>query len=498
MFRPGKSVSNRMNGAFGVLCLLSLSAVAAAAQTPVNTIGSDSDAGDTVVVQSMSVLDVLNGSGHLLLIAFFVTLLSTPIIRKFALRRGIVDHPTEARKIHREPIPYLGGVAVLLGCLVGIGVSWVFSPADLGFGGIPAAVVIGMLAIAITGLCDDIFGWDPRAKVAGQLVAAAGLVIVDVGTRMAEGFLSPICGPADTSLFTFMGEAFVLGDIYYYVGVGLIAIFILGACNAANFIDGLDGLLSGVTSIVVLGILIISLVLLPTYGERVPDAEIDQTSALVETPPDVGGQSDSLAPSTVFSPDRRQWTISEDQYIRAREEHRPVSRIMLCLIVLGATLGFLPWNFNPAAIFLGDCGSLTLGYLCAVLIIMLGDRGQTHFVVAGLIVFALPIMDTILAIVRRRLSGVSMTTADDLHIHHQAKRLTGSVRKAVFLLYGVTVCFAIVGIAMAVLHPLGFRARLIYGVALVLFGFISVIAFKAARMAEAKRRAAPAVPSAAS
>ncbi len=68
------------------------------------------------------------------------------------------------------------------------------------------------------------------------------------------------------------------------------------------------------------------------------------------------------------------------------------ARIVLCLALLGAVLGFLPHNFKPASIFLGDCGSLLLGYMCVVIILMLGDRGRTYFVFAGLIVFAVPVM----------------------------------------------------------------------------------------------------------
>jgi small basic protein len=97
----------------------------------------------------------------------------------------------------------------------------------------------------------------------------------------------------------------------------------------------------------------------------------------------------------------------------------------LRLALLGGVLGFLPWNFNPAVIFLGDCGSLLIGYLLVVIILLLGEQGQTHLVFAGLIIFSLPIMDTSLAILRRKLAGVSMSQADANHIHHLAKRALG-------------------------------------------------------------------------
>jgi UDP-GlcNAc:undecaprenyl-phosphate GlcNAc-1-phosphate transferase len=158
-----------------------------------------------------------------------------------------------------------------------------------------------------------------------------------------------------------------------------------------------------------------------------------------------------------------------------------VARIVLAMALLGAVLGFLPWNFNPAVIFLGDCGSLMLGYLCAVLILMLGDEGRTDLVLAGLIIFSLPIMDMVLAIVRRRLAGVSMTTADSEHLHHQVKRATGTVRRAVLALYGVAGLFALTGATLVALVMAEVQARAIYAVAIVLFAFIGVLALKAAR-----------------
>jgi UDP-GlcNAc:undecaprenyl-phosphate GlcNAc-1-phosphate transferase len=157
------------------------------------------------------------------------------------------------------------------------------------------------------------------------------------------------------------------------------------------------------------------------------------------------------------------------------------ARIVLCVALLGTALGFLPHNFNPATIFLGDCGSLLLGYMCAVIILMLGDRGQTHLVFAGLIVFSLPVMDTVLAMIRRRLAGVPLSAPDRQHIHHQLTRSLG-VRRAVIALYGISFLFASVGVTLAALvMRTGMRVRVVYAVALVLFGFIGVIVVKAAR-----------------
>jgi UDP-GlcNAc:undecaprenyl-phosphate GlcNAc-1-phosphate transferase len=231
---------------------------------------------------------------------------------------------------------------------------------------------------------------------------------------------------------------FVLSNatLYYWIGTALVALFVIGGCNAANLIDGLDGLLSGTTAIMALGLLSISLLMAMT--EQVEDPE----RSLVGM------------------------------------------RVVLSLALLGATLGFLPYNFNPAMIFLGDCGSLLLGYLCVVIIMSFGEQGQTELVIAGLAVFGLPILDTILAIIRRKLAGLPFHSADSNHIHHLLKRSLGTVKLAVFALYGIALCFAGLGVAMAATRLLTqTRVLAVVSIAFAFFAFISAIAIKVARQA---------------
>jgi len=165
---------------------------------------------------------------------------------------------------------------------------------------------------------------------------------------------------------------------------------------------------------------------------------------------------------------------------------RDAQRIVLCMSLLGACLGFLPHNFNPASIFLGDCGSLLLGFVTIVVVLTLGDTGRTDLVLAGLVIYSIPIMDTVLAIVRRKLAGRSLSAADDQHLHHMLKRALG-VKGAVFSLYGIGVGFAVLGIAMSL-----WDASATYAVALVFASYIVVIAIKHARSYEASRVSASA------
>ncbi|GAB5496880.1 MAG: MraY family glycosyltransferase [Phycisphaerales bacterium] len=400
------------------------------------------------IAEVASRTSIFQGYVGVFIVAFLVTLFATPIMRRLAVKNKIVDLPTDPRKVHKQPTAYLGGVAVFLG-LMG---AMVFSILATQFPGLieyhdtestltasskmlPFSILLGMTVIMFVGLFDDIMGISPRLKISGQLFAAAALALDQVGVRVAAGLILPIASffgvetvsinNVDTIGIAFGMNTWFFGngfDIIYWTGAAVITIFVLGGCNAANLIDGLDGLLSGVTAIAAAGILVIAL-----------------TMALFDDGP------------------------------------RDTQRVILALAIVGACLGFLPHNFNPANIFLGDSGSLLLGYCMVVLILMLGDTGKTHLVVAGLVVFAIPIMDTALAIIRRKLSGKKMSDADANHLHHMLKRSLG-VKGAVFVLYGIGLAFAGLGIAAS----FG-RARVIYAVILVLASFIGVTAIKIAR-----------------
>lgn len=393
-------------------------------------------------------------SGYLVVfvVAFLVTVLATPVMRMLAVKNGVVDQPSEARKVHRIPIAYLGGVAVYLGLLAAIAFSYVFF--EMNPGGplkllsqhesahdqltVPFSILLGMTVIMITGLIDDVVGLDPRLKIAGQLLAAAALAMENVGTKVAAGVMLPVADAMGIPTVEMVSNGqvvetlgFVISmpgispipiDFVYWVGTAIIAIGVLGACNASNLIDGLDGLLSGVTAIAAAGLLIIALAM----------------------------------------------AANDDGHLDG-------SRIVLAMAVLGACLGFLPHNFNPATIFLGDCGSLLLGYMSIAVILTMGDTGKTHLVVAGLIIYAIPIIDTALAIIRRKMAGKPMSAPDDQHLHHMLKRALG-VKGAAFAIYGIGTVFAALGVWLS----MG-RLRVVFTVALVVTVFIWVTAVKVAR-----------------
>jgi len=266
-------------------------------------------------------------------------------------------------------------------------------------------------------------------------LTAAALAIGDVGVNVAEGVLRPTLGrllhnpeliyeiPLPMTIPGF--GASVELDFIYWSGTVVIAVFVLGATNASNFIDGLDGLLTGVTSIAMVGFLFIA-----------------AGMALADNGPMDG------------------------------------PRIIVGLAILGACMGFLPHNFNPAAIFLGDTGSLLLGYCSALMILSLGDTGQTSLVFAGLIIYSIPIIDTMLAIIRRKLAGKKMSDPDADHLHHMLKRSLG-VKGAVFALYGIGLVFCVLGVLLS-----KFQARFIYALVLLVAFYIGVYAIKIARRSQ--------------
>ncbi|MEI7656612.1 MAG: MraY family glycosyltransferase [Phycisphaerae bacterium] len=410
----------------------------------------------------VSRMAIFEGYIGVLVVAFMVSLVATPIMRRLAVANGVIDRPSEARKVHSMPIAYLGGVAVYLGIIAGIFYSFLGSRFDglvqwhatrfVGdFGSpfpVPMSVILGLTVIMLVGVIDDVAHISPRVKIGGQLIGAAALAIDNVGVKLAQGMLLPVAkalGVASTTLaggyetllvhiplpVAIGGIDAIPLDFIYWIGTGIIAIAVLGLCNASNLIDGLDGLLSGTTAIAATGLLIVALGL-----------------AAVDDGP------------------------------------RDAQRVVLCLALLGACLGFLPHNFNPATIFLGDAGSLMMGFCTCAIILSLGDTGKTFLVLAGLMIYAVPIIDTSLAIVRRKMEGKDISAADDQHLHHMLKRALG-VKGAVLSLYGIAAAFAAMGAGITLL-----RARIIYVLAMMLAAFIGVTAIKIARKKTIEAQAA--------
>jgi hypothetical protein len=147
-------------------------------------------------------------------------------------------------------------------------------------------------------------------------------------------------------------------------------------------------------------------------------------------------------------------------------------RVIIGLAALGAVLGFVPFNFNPASIFMGDTGSMLLGYVCAVMIILMGQERPKWFL-ASMVMFALPVLDTSLAFARRWIAGRPLFSADAQHFHHQLVQRGFSVKQTVLISYGLAIFFALLGMIIVFM-----RTRYAVGLYLVTFGSIVVAAYK--------------------
>lgn len=407
--------------------------------------------------------DVLSPYMWVFFAAFAVSFAMTPLMRRLALYNGIVDWPDLKRKAHVDPVAYLGGVAVFLGWLAGMLACFLVVPhyveplkemaADGSlperFSGmwnvvvgttmaenaatphiaIPTSILYGASIITVVGFWDDVYGISPSVKVGGQILAAALLAAEDVGTQLAAGVLRSV-GSLTPYNETFAQWASIGDPTWaypvYWIGAAFVVIIVVGGCNATNLLDGLDGLASGVTAIVATGFAVISVCL-------------------------AMGLYTGYAYSPILDP----------------------VRIAMCLALLGATLGFLPYNFNPATIFMGDAGSMLLGFLCASMVLLFAEKADPALVMAALIVFALPIIDTSVAIVRRKLQGMPIFSPDNRHLHHQLIRTGMSVRQAVIVLYLMAFSFMVLGSAMIFM-----RLRYVAAVFIVLFAFIVVMAWK--------------------
>ncbi len=355
-------------------------------------------------------------------VAFVVSLIATPVMRELAIRNGIIDKPDFKRKVHEKPIAYLGGVSLYLGWLVGILAAFVVTStvsyaSPIYKTAFPIEIVLGATVIVVVGLIDDVWGISPRVKIGGSLFAAACVASLDVGTKFVERtfeFFSIdqlLLSMHADQLQAMFGSEPGLYLIEYTLGAIMVGIIVVGATQALNQIDGLDGLAAGVTGLNAFFWLILLIV------------------------------------GVIFVP-----MSSGTTYAR---EILYLPLIMLAMATLGTVLGYLPYNFNPASIFMGDTGALFLGYLCAAGMLMFAKIQLPMapvFVTAGLMIFGLPIFDSMLKVVRKKMRGDPLGEADRFHLHHQLLRNLGSVKRAVVTLYGISTVFALFGLSMVILE----------------------------------------------
>ncbi|MBR5543381.1 MAG: undecaprenyl/decaprenyl-phosphate alpha-N-acetylglucosaminyl 1-phosphate transferase [Oscillospiraceae bacterium] len=314
----------------------------------------------------------------------------TPLAKRIAYKIGAIDVPKDDRRMHKKPIPRLGGLAVFFAFLVSV-VLLVPMEKEL------QGILLGSVIIVILGVIDDSISLPAMVKFLVQIVAA--LVVVLHGTEI----------DVLSNVNVFSEQAYLsLGGW----GIPVTVVWIVAITNAVNLIDGLDGLSVGVCTIASVSLLLIAAI------------------------------------------------VSEFN----------VAVIMAALA--GACIGFLPYNMNPAKMFVGDTGATFLGFILATMSIqgMFKTYAILSFAVPFLIL-GLPIFDTAFAICRRLLNGQSPMHADRGHVHHRLIDMGFSQKQTVLILYLVSGIF---GVAAVLLTSSGAVRALLFVVAVILAAIIAL------------------------
>lgn len=324
------------------------------------------------------------------LVAMAVALIITPSVIKLALKTGAVDLPNE-RKVHKVPIPRIGGLGIYIAFMVALGFSVSVSNLD----GISlheiAGLTLGGTLIVALGLIDDYKNLPAKVKLVGQIFAAA---VVVLGFDIRIDFITD-----------------PLGDYIYleWIAIPATIFWIVGLTNTINLIDGLDGLAAGVAAIASITILLVAM---------------KQNFFLVT---------------------------------------------ILTAALAGAAAGFLFYNTNPAKIFMGDTGSMFLGFMLAgISVIGTVKSTATIALIVPILALGLPILDTTFAILRRYFGGKPIFQPDKGHLHHRLLKLGFTQRQAVLLMYIISAMLGLSAVALTEVNSqIAVVLLLMIGVAIV-------------------------------
>ncbi|MTI46873.1 glycosyltransferase family 4 protein [Sporosalibacterium faouarense] len=293
------------------------------------------------------------------LTALIISYVVTPFVKWIANKVGAIDVPKDERRVHKVPIPRLGGLAIYISTIVSILLFVKYIDRSI------IGIIIGATIIVITGIIDDIKPLSAKTKFLAQILAACVLIVVDVKIDFISNPFDKVDG------LTHLGMWSIPVTLFWVIGI----------TNTLNFIDGLDGLAAGVGSISAMSLLFVA---------------------------------------------------SVNGYF---------SIAIIAAILAGSAFGFLPHNFNPAKIFMGDTGALFLGYMLSVLAIKGVMKSVAAIGIAvPILVLGIPIFDTTFAICRRLINKTPPWKADKGHLHHRLLDKGLTQKQTVLILYLISVC----------------------------------------------------------
>ena len=304
------------------------------------------------------------------LAAFALTFIQMPFTIKLAKKKGFLDVPKDERRVHKEPIPVGGGIAMVISVTI---LMLYYLPINKSL----IMTILASLVIALSGLYDDKEDLNPKLKFLFQILA--GVLLILGGMKIEF-----VTNPFDSH------DALLILNI---LSIPVTIFWVCGITNTINLIDGLDGLASGVSMICAISMFFIT-------------------------------------------------------YKMGRYE---VSTV--CALVAGACLGFLPFNFNPAKIFMGDTGALYLGFMLSYISISgFLKQAAILMIFVPVLILGVPVFDTAFAMVRRKLSGKSMVEADKGHLHHRLLKMGLNQRQTVVILYSISAIFGILANLISRFH----------------------------------------------
>jgi UDP-GlcNAc:undecaprenyl-phosphate GlcNAc-1-phosphate transferase len=323
-----------------------------------------------------------------LALSFACALIATWGCKVIAIKFNIVDRPDDRVKTHKTPIAYLGGIGVLAGFTFGI--------------------LAGIYLVRGDTVLPEVMRW-LFGIIAGAAIACfLGLLDDLLDISPSKKMLGQVVA---ASALLFAGIRPDLSEIVaplgwqisetteLMIGIPIVIFFVLGATNSLNLLDGLDGLCGGVTAIITVGMLILAI---------------------------------------------RRSTF-------AYSEQGDITRIIVCLALVGGVCGFLPFNRHPAKIFMGDAGSITLGFVAAA-IMMLFARAIPRSWMSSIVVFGLPILDTGTAVLRRLINKRPLFVADRGHIYDQLIDRGIPLNRTVGICYALAGLYAFMGILISMIR----------------------------------------------
>ncbi len=354
-----------------------------------------------------------------LLLSFFLALVVTGLVQVVAKKLKVVDIPDNKRKIHKLPIPLLGGLAIFFSFNLVVLFYSLYNKALIGdtiFLKNIIGILLGTFVLAVGGFLDDKYNLRAKYQIIFPVLAVLIVIVSGVGIDSITNPLGEGLWHLDKynfNLFWYEGYLYkitILADFFTFF-------WLLGMMYTTKLLDGLDGLVSGVTLISAVFMFFVAL----NKGEIV-------------------------------------------QYDVA----------LLAIILIGVFLGFLVFNFNPASIFLGEGGSTMAGFLLGSISIISGSKiGVT------LMLLSIPALDFLWTIIRRVMEGKSpFSTADRKHLHHRLLDAGFSVKQAVLSLYSITVIF---GLTAYFLQDLGWSILGVSLLVFVVFVLILAYLYKRQR-----------------